>query len=152
MRAGQRAVLCGILPCPLHTGFRCGRFCQFGFSSDFIRISHALAFSGKLNDLHLENARRSTKTLVTRFLRWCGVTESNGLGSAARHCPLPNAACCHTDAVASAVFPAVTASCRLLAVSPRGYTIPSACCDLSMADPFRLVLRQVTGRGGTDQI
>lgn len=76
MRAGQRAVLCGILPFPLHTGFRCGRFCQFGFSSDFIRICHALAFSGKLNDLHLENARRSTKTLVTRFSRRCGVTET----------------------------------------------------------------------------
>lgn len=76
MRAVQRAVLCGILPFPLHTGFQCGRFCQFGFSSDFIRICHALAFSGKLNDLHLENARRSTKTLVTRFLRRCGVTET----------------------------------------------------------------------------
>lgn len=51
----------------------------------------------------------------------------------------------------SAVSPAVTAACRLLAVSPRGYTFPSACCDPSTADPFRLVLRQVTGRGGTDQ-
>ena len=51
----------------------------------------------------------------------------------------------------SAVSPAVTAACRLLAVSPRGYTFPSACCDLSTADPFRLVLRQITGRGGTDQ-
>lgn len=51
----------------------------------------------------------------------------------------------------SAVSPAVTAACPLLAVSPRGYTFPSACCDLSMADPFRPVLRQVTGRGGADQ-
>lgn len=84
-------------------------------------------------------------------LRWYGSAESNCLGPVARRCPLPNAAYCHTDAVAAAVFPAVTAACRLLAVSPRGYTFPSACCDLSTADPFRLVLRQVTGRGGTDQ-
>nr|DAK83877.1 MAG TPA: hypothetical protein [Caudoviricetes sp.] len=32
---------------------------------------------------------------------WCGLAESNCLGSVARRCPLPNAACCHTDAVAA---------------------------------------------------
>ena len=30
-----------------------------------------------------------------------GLAESNCLGSVARRCPLPNAACCHTDAVAA---------------------------------------------------